>query len=84
MHLSRYIHLNPRDLTENWVDYPYSSYKVYLGDVKFSWLDPVPVLKFFNMRKDNNSPLSKYFSYQSFVEEYPVNSKDELGDITID
>ena len=27
---------------------------------------------------------SFYFSYQSFVEEYPVNSKDEFGDITID
>lgn len=84
LHLSRYIHLNPRDLSESWVNYPYSSYKAYLGDVKFSWLDPVPILEFFKTARGSNSPFSRYFSYQSFVEEYPRSSKDELGDSAMD
>jgi len=84
LHLSRYIHLNPSGLTEDWRGYSYSSYKAYLGDVKFSWLDPVPILGFFKTAKRSESPISKYFSYQSFVEEYPSNPKDELGSLTID
>jgi putative transposase len=84
LHLSRYIHLNPSELIKNWRKYPYSSYTAYLGDIKLSWLDPVPVLDFFKMKKSSDSSFLKNFSYQSFVEEYTSNPKDELGNLAID
>lgn len=84
LHLSRYIHLNPISLGKAWKEYPYSSYKIYLGQIKNSWVDPSPVLEFFKTaRKENKSP-SKYFSYQSFIEDYPSDSKEELGPLAID
>jgi len=84
LHLSRYIHLNPREMTENWREYLYSSYKVYLGDIKIPWLNPVPVLNFFKMAKSNKSTLSKHFSYQSFVEDYATDPKEDLQELAID
>lgn len=84
LHLSRYIHLNPTDVVDNCIEYPYSSYRVYLEGSKIPWLDPTPVLSFFKTAKSNDSSLSKYFSYQSFVEDFPSNPKDELGDEAID
>lgn len=83
LHLSRYIHLNPADLTDNWKDYPYSSYKTYLGFNKFLWLDPSPVLGYFEQVKGNNA-FSKHFSYKSFVEDYESVPKEILGEATID
>lgn len=84
LHLSRYIHLNPSELTGGWRRYPYSSYKAYLGDIKFSWLDPEPVIKFFKIVKSDNVRLSKYFSYQAFVEGFPADPRDELKELAID
>jgi putative transposase len=55
-HISRYIHLNP----ENYVDYPYSSYKYYVGKSNASWLDPSPVMDSF----------SSITEYQQFVADH--------------
>ena len=47
-HISRYIHLNP----ENYTDYPYSSYKYYLGKSNASWMDPTPIMTGFKSVAD--------------------------------
>ena len=68
LHLSRYIHLNPLDILPKGklpLSYPWSSYPVYLGKQKISWI--------------NKSYLEEYFKkfngfgfdfYQGFVEGY--------------
>lgn len=50
LHLSRYIHLNPVTayLVENPEEYPYSSYKIYLGEESSDFVDPSPVLQNFS------------------------------------
>lgn len=52
IHLSRYIHLNPVTafLIENPEKFPYSSYKIYLNQVKDEIIDPSPVMENFNPR----------------------------------
>jgi putative transposase len=42
-HISRYIHLNPRD----WLDYPYSSLGYYLGKKTAEWVSPGKILDIF-------------------------------------
>jgi len=37
-HISRYIHLNPMDVTDNYAEYPYSSYGYFVGEKHASWL----------------------------------------------
>lgn len=73
LHVSRYIHLNPKDLlTEGQIlpDYSYSSYPVYLGRWELAWLKPSDILGLF--------PESKYKgSYREFVEEYQLSQKEQ-------
>src|SRR3989344_1608755 len=75
LHLSRYIHLNPRDSKGDWRKYPHSSYKAYLGDNKVLWLDPSPILSFFKEAKTSGL-FPKILSYQSFVEDYSQDLKE--------
>ncbi|MBN1169346.1 transposase [Candidatus Woesebacteria bacterium] len=84
LHLSRYIHLNPSELTGvTPVSYPYSSYGYYLGRKKADWLNTKEILKYFN--KDNLLPfLHKYPSYQRFVEDGNLNSEDKIGTLSLD
>lgn len=84
LHLSRYIHLNPKGLSDSWKEYPYSSYNAYLEDNKTSWIDTSHVLNFFKQVKENDDSYSKYFSYKSFVEDYDSESEGILGEATID
>lgn len=83
LHLSRYIHLNSHDLKGDWRKYPYSSYKAYLGEYKISWLDTAPILAFFKEAKTCGL-FPKVLSYQLFVEDYSQDSKEELGELTLD
>lgn len=47
-YVSRYIHLNPRDMGVDPVTYPWSSCRSYLGLAPTPpWLDPMPVLRQF-------------------------------------
>lgn len=65
LHLTRYIHLNPKKLTRdlhNW----YSSYSDYIGLTSTSWIKPSFVLKFF--RQTQNQEIKSNQTYQSFVE----------------
>lgn len=72
LHLSRYIHLNPKENFESLAD-AYSSYADYIGKKKTSWLNPHPVLDYFN------GPVSpefkKFNNYKDFVEKYAAEDK---------
>ena len=83
LHLTRYIHLNSTEISDDWTNYPYSSYKIYLGEYKCSWLDSSPVLDYFKQEKMHNSAFSN-FSYKSFVENYHENPKEVLQDLAVD
>jgi putative transposase len=84
LHLSRYIHLNPNELTGSLpVNYPYSSYQYYLGKKKADWVKPDIILNFF---KDKNRPfpILKKHSYEEFVEAGKIDSRESLGDLSLD
>jgi putative transposase len=55
-HISRYIHLNPKD----WGEYPYSSIHSYLGKRNEEWLQPERILEQFSGKA----------GYLRFVEDY--------------
>ncbi|MBP9852496.1 MAG: REP-associated tyrosine transposase [Patescibacteria group bacterium] len=64
-HISRYIHLNPRE----WQTYDYSSLPYYLQRITDDWIDPSPVMN------DFSSPQE----YEEFMHDYEQNK--ELIDI---
>lgn len=53
VHVSRYIHLNPVTayLVERPEDYPFSSYRIFLGKEVVSFVDSSPVLSHFSSRE---------------------------------
>lgn len=86
LHVSRYIHLNPLEMTGsrpvNARKYPYSSYPYYLRLKEAAWMHPEHVLDYFRsaQRKDYKDTLS----YESFVEDYGVDSSSMVGKLAID
>ncbi len=81
LHLSRYIHLNPINLSNEKLEFnKYSSYSYYLGMRNASWIKPHEVLRYFNASIDNY----KINSYKSFVEDYAGDSSDILGSMTLE
>jgi putative transposase len=90
LHLTRYIHSNPAELGEvrpgirsDLVrNYPYSSYKDYLGKRKANWVHPEEILSFFKTAQ--KTTLKDLLSYQSFVEDYKEDPKEILGSLSID
>jgi len=78
LHLSRYIHENPLELPgmtrPGLVSYPYSSYAYYLREKHAFWLNVDYVLNFFSEKQ----------TYQDFVEDIDINSKNTLGKLVID
>lgn len=83
LHLTRYFHLNPAELTRmNPVTYPYSSYAYYLGTKNASWIKPQFILDFFTSSKSLFP--KKINSYQNFVEDYSGNSEEVLSAITLE
>ncbi len=83
LHLSRYIHLNPKELTgSHLVSYLYSSYPYYLGDRKAQWLNTDFVLSFFKRSQD---PILKGLnSYKEFVEDPSSDPKETLGNLVLE
>jgi REP element-mobilizing transposase RayT len=84
LHLSRYIHLNPKDNFKNLID-AYSSYADYIGKKKTPWLDPRPVLDYFN--NPINPEFKKINNYKDFVEKYNSENKaseDFLQGLTLE
>lgn len=86
LHLSRYIHLNSVELLDEYRSdlklYPYSSYGDYLGMRNTQWVHPEEILSFFKTAQKTN--LKDILSYQSFVENYSVNSAQFLGGFTLE
>ena len=70
LHLSRYIHLNPKGLVDSLDEYSYSSYSDYLGRRKTSWLKPDYILEQFSKTGYSNS-------YREFVEKYQETEDEE-------
>lgn len=86
LHLSRYIHLNSKELTGfnpvSSVSYPYSSYGYYLGTKNAFWIKPQFILDYF---RSNSSLLPKNFNtYQKFVEDYQEDLKESLGPLILE
>ena len=65
LHLSRYIHQNPGEYTNNLAG-AYSSYAEYLGMRKTPWVKPDLILSFFE--KGGGDFLKGFNSYKHFVE----------------
>lgn len=63
LHISRYIHLNPKD----WMAYPYSSiHSYYLGAPE--WLQPEPVVELFGSLPKYADFLNDYADYKQSLE----------------
>lgn len=84
LHLSRYLHLNPLELTglHPVKQYPYSSYVYYLGEKNANWINPQPILNFFKTQQ--RLSLRDFFSYQSFIEDYQEDTKEVIGRLAIE
>ncbi|MEK7447185.1 MAG: transposase [Patescibacteria group bacterium] len=75
IHLSRYIHINPREIDQKLENYLYSSYKGYLdSENRPTWLKPTPVLEQFKNPKE----------YKKFVEDYKIDSLKLLRGLTLE
>jgi len=59
-HISRYIHLNPK----NYKKWDWSSYQYYVGNKKSSWIDTAPIMELF----DND--INKYIEFLDDYEGY--------------
>lgn len=82
LHLSRYIHLNPQENVKDLIN-AYSSYADYLGLRNTGWVMPNTILKFFN--NNNTIPeITKINTYKDFVEKYKKDSKQVLGELTLE
>lgn len=70
-HISRYIHLNPLDIGEDYKKYPYSSIGYYMGKKSSDWVKPDEILDMFKESKED---------YEQFLEDY-LDIKEELKEI---
>jgi len=75
LHLSRYIHLNIKEIvpTGPLEQYEYSSYSAYIGQSSYDWLNTEIILRNFKDRKDQLG----FDNYRSFVEGYREKSDAE-------
>lgn len=73
LHLSRYIHLNPKENFNNLTE-AYSSYADYLGRKKTPWLNPQPVLDYF--KGPANPEFKRINNYKDFVEKYAADKEN--------
>lgn len=67
-HISRYIHLNPLDVGEDYKTYPYSSIDYYIGSKKSSWVKPDDITLMFEEAGED---------YEKFLEDY-LDRRQEL------
>ncbi len=72
LHISRYIHLNPLDVSQSYKDYPCSSYGYYVGEKRMKWLHPEWIMKDFDKQE-----------YENFVADFVDYEKDLEGLKTI-
>lgn len=80
--VTKYIHRNPLSLSLykddpcKLMEYPYSSYKNYLGQIHQTWVHPENILTYFSETNPRNS-------YQNFVEE-PLAHQKENSYLTLE
>lgn len=85
LHLSRYIHLNPIELTGTVpVSWPYSSFAYYIGLKKAKWVKPMLVLGCFYKIEKSKLFGKSYNSYKEFVLDIKEDSKEIVGKLSID
>lgn len=84
LHVSRYLHLNPSELTGMIPvrEYPYSSYAYYLDKKQADWVKPELIIDYFKTAKRES--LRDFSSYQSFVEDYPEDPYEILGVLALE
>ena len=63
-------------------NHSFSSYQEYLGNRKTEWIHPEEILSFFSSAQ--KSTLHDILSYQSFVEDYALDSRETLGLLTLE
>lgn len=81
LHLSRYIHLNPSEYTDNLVE-AYSSFGEYIRLRNTEWIKPDIILKYF---ESQISPeFKKYSSYSNFVEGYKKDGSEIPDELTLE
>lgn len=81
LHLSRYIHLNPKEIISD-IENAFSSYAEYLGIRKTLWIKSDIVISFFDKAK--NDFLKGTNTYKKFIEAGTDNSESFLGNITLE
>ncbi len=81
LHLSRYIHLNPSEFTND-LEATYSSYSEFLGKRNTQWIKPEIILSYFDKAKDDF--IKGVNTYKDFVEKYAVDSGEILGKFTLE
>lgn len=81
LHLSRYIHLNPSEITNDLAE-AHSSYAEYLHLRKTNWIKPSLILSYFENKVGIG--FVKYNSYKKFVESNIENSANILGDLILE
>ena len=85
LYLTKYIHLNPTELTGIIpVNYPYSSYQYYLGMKSANWIKPQFVLNYFQTNKENLLVPKQIDSYQKFVENCQNDLRELLGKLILE
>ena len=85
-YVSRYIHLNPRDMGEDPLSYRWSSCRSYLGTAPIPpWLDPMPVLRQFGLNLEEARR-----NYRFYLESAPPRrlktsaGEDPVNDFLVD
>ena len=81
LHLSRYIHLNPKEYKDNLIE-AHSSYAEYLDLRKTPWVKSDLIQKFFHTPIIDE--IRKFNNYKDFVEKYSIDSTNVLAKLTID
>ena len=83
LHLTRYIHLNPSEYVKD-ITRAYSSYGDYIGLRKTPWIKPDFIIKFFSHKTLPELTIKKINDYKRFVENYQKDSKQVLGELTLE
>lgn len=81
LHLSRYIHLNPRGIDKDIVN-SHSSYAEYLKLRNTNWVQTNMVLSYFST--NTNLAFRKFNSYKKFVEGNSQDIFETIGNLGID
>ncbi|OGG11471.1 hypothetical protein A2Z00_02905 [Candidatus Gottesmanbacteria bacterium RBG_13_45_10] len=81
LHVSRYIHINPREITGSIGD-AYSSYAEFIGKRHTAWVKPDSVLSSFGTKESVLG--KKYLGYREFVESLIEDSARFLGTDTLE